>query len=414
MKYKLTFLFLISGIIIYALTIAANSVSNFILLAMCICMLIMIRKNSWLFPVFPENKEELHRIINTIPLPIFIKDVENNIFAANLEFFKLFKISPNTSYEEITKRIYTLLNTEEINKEEAKLKKNITTISCERFLRKDNKIIKYNINKTGIYDRHKNLKSIMVFIKDCELNTQNCNNQDIIATLTHDLKTPAVAQIRGIELLLNGYFGEINDRQRNFLTDIWQSGNYMLSMLMDMLWLYKFDNKKIVINTISFNVNDLIKEILKENKLTLNIKNSSFVQKNKTAKIHILADKSHIKRIIHNILMNAVTHSRENSVIYIDTDIKSNEFVFQVTNQGKYIPQKLLNCMFDRNSIFNQKCEGLSTGLGLYLSNSLLELNGGKFICESTKEGKNTFGFVIKLGVCHCEKAINENLKSKI
>lgn len=412
MKHKITFLFLISGIIIYALTIAAGSISNLILLTICICMFITVRKNSWISQIFPENKEELFRIINTIPLPIYVKDIDSNIIAANKEFLKLFHFSDDMNYQDITSKIYSMCDISEIKLEEERLRKNNKSLKIERIIRENNKATKYYLNKTGIYDKHKRLKCIIVFIKCCEIQTKDCNNEDLIATITHDLKTPAVAQIRGIELLLNGYFGEINDKQRNFLTDIWQSGNYMLSMLMDMLWLYKFDNKKISVNVISFNVNDLIKEILKENKLTLNIKNSSFVQKNKTAQIHILADKSHIKRIMHNILINAVTHSDENSLIYIDTDIKNNEFIFQVTNQGKYIPKELMDCMFDRNSVFNQKCEGLSTGLGLYLSNSLLQLNGGKLICESTKEGKNTFGFVLNLGGKNQGKIDNEDVKT--
>lgn len=414
MKHKITFLFLIAGIIIYALTVATASLSNFILLAICISMLMVVRKNSWVSQIFPEDKEELLRIINTIPIPILIKDIENHIIMANREFFSLFHFSENENYENITKSIYSLFNIYDVKIQDEKLKTSNKSLTCEQVIKQENKIKKFNINKAGIYDKHKNLKSIIVFIKSCEVCSADCNNEDLIATLTHDLKTPAVAQIRGIELLLNGYFGEINDKQRNFLTDIWQSGNYMLSMLMDMLWLYKFDNKKISVNVMSFNVNELIREILKENKLTLSIKNSNFIQKNKTAKIHILADKTHIKRIIHNILINAVTHSTENSIIYIDTDIVNNEFVFQVTNQGKYIPKETLNCLFDRNSVFNQKCNGLSTGLGLYLSNSLLRLNGGEFICESTKDGKNTFGFVIKIGDGGCKKSDNEDLKTTL
>ena len=73
-----------------------------------------------------------------------------------------------------------------------------------------------------------------------------------------------------------------------------------------------------------------------------------------------------------------------------------------------------MKCMFDRNSVFNQKCNGLSTGLGLYLSNSLLELNGGKFICESTEEGKNTFGFIIKIGGRSNKKPDSDDIKTTL
>ena len=166
-------------------------------------------------------------------------------------------------------------------------------------------------------------------------------------------------------------------------------------MLINMLWLYKFDNKRVAVNISSFDVNDLIRDIFNENKLILNIKNSKFEQNNKTAKIHLLADKMHIKRIISNILINAVNHSKENSTIFIETKIEDNKFIFQVTNEGNYLSQELLECLFNKDKIFSQKCEGLSTGLGLYLSNSLLELNGGKFIYNSSPNGFNTFGFTI-------------------
>jgi len=186
----------------------------------------------------------------------------------------------------------------------------------------------------------------------------------------------------------------------------------MLSMLIDMLWLYKFDNNKIALNIASFDVNELIKDILKENKLILNIKNTNFVQINKTAKIYILADKSHIKRIINNILINAVTHSEENSEIYINTKIENKTFIFTVTNKGKHINREFIECMLKRDNIFKQKCEGLSTGLGLYLSNSLLKVNGGKFICQSTEDGENTFGFSIKLSSECTGTSPNKNVQS--
>lgn len=223
------------------------------------------------------------------------------------------------------------------------------------------------------------------------------NNQNIIATLTHDLKTPAVAQIRAIELILKGNLGEINETQRSFLTDILSSCNNMLDMLVNMLWLYKFDNKRIAVNFSSFDINELISDVLNENKLMLNAKNHIFEQNNKTAKIHIVADKMHIKRIIFNLLINAVNHSCENSTIKIETGVQNNNFIFKVTNKGEYLSAEQLKCIFDKNKVFTQKSDGLSTGLGLYLSNSLLELNGGTFLYSSNPNGENTFGFTMQL-----------------
>lgn len=414
MKHQITTLFLIVGTIIYVNIAGSNSITSTILTSICLCLFLLLKRSEKKLSKAICNREEILNLINAIPMPAFLKDLNGNIFLANREFFELFKISENTDYKTISEIIYSKFDKILAHEEDKRLQNTDTYIDAERIIRTNTNIKKYYLYKAGIYNRNKALTNIAVFIKGTEIESDKCKNEDMIATITHDLKTPAVAQIRGIELLLNGYFGEINDKQRSFLNDILQSGNYMLSMLIDMLWLYKFDNKKINLNITSFDINELIKEVLKENKLILNIKHSKFVQNNKTARIHILADKSHIKRVINNILINAVMHSDENSEIYIDTKIEDCEFFLRIRNKGKQINEDLMKCIFDRNGIFKQKSEGLSTGLGLFLSNSLLELNGGKFICKSSLDGYNTFGFSMKLYNNSAQIHSNADLRSKI
>lgn len=222
-------------------------------------------------------------------------------------------------------------------------------------------------------------------------------NKNIIATITHDLKTPAMAQIKALELLLKGSFGEINESQRSFIKDILNSCNNMLDMLVNMLWLYKFDNHKLALNIVSFNINELINDIFKENKLMISSKNQKFELQLDNVFTNVMADKMHIKRIITNLIMNAITHSKEKTTIYISTFALEDELVLQVKNRGNVIPNDLLTCIFDKNKIFTQKCDGLSTGLGLYLSNSLLELNSGKMSYNFESDGLNVFQIALKL-----------------
>lgn len=236
---------------------------------------------------------------------------------------------------------------------------------------------------------------IYLFLRRQSNNKKQNNN--IIAAVTHDLKNPAIAQIRAIELLLRGNFGEISDSQRNYLNDILNSCNNMLDMLVNMLWLYKFDNKIIAINISSFCINELIQEIFRENKLVLLSRKHIFKQNYNTAKIFVTADRMHIKRIISNLLMNAVNHSKEGTIIRIESYIKDKKFIFKVNNEGKNLNEELLKCIFDKSKAFTQKNDGLSTGLGLYLSNALLELNGGKILYSSNDEGINSFGFTFNL-----------------
>ena len=222
-------------------------------------------------------------------------------------------------------------------------------------------------------------------------------NNNIIAAITHDLKNPAIAQIRAIELLLKGKFGEISDIQRTFLNDLLNSSNNMLDMLINMLWLYKYDNNKIALNISDFCIQDVLQEIFLENKLLLNSKKHIYKTVFKSPRINITADKMHIKRIITNIIMNAITHSKEGTIINIETYLENNKLIFLVKNEGKQLTEESLQCLFNKNAVFNQNSNSLSTGLGLFLSNSLLKMNNAEFIYNTDPDGINTFGFAIDI-----------------
>lgn len=242
------------------------------------------------------------------------------------------------------------------------------------------------------------ITGIILFLKHRYKNeTYKNRNNNLIAAITHDLKTPTVAQIRALELIIKGNVGEITDSQRTFLNDILSSCNTMLDMLVNMLWLYKFDNKLVALNISSFCINDVINEVLKENKILLQSKKQQLEQNSKTAKIYIIADKMHIKRIISNLITNAINHSKEKTTITIETYVENDSFIFLVKNEGIFLDEKQLKFILDKNKIFTKKTDNLSTGLGLYLSKSLLELNGGKIIYYSEPTGINTFGFSLKL-----------------
>lgn len=230
------------------------------------------------------------------------------------------------------------------------------------------------------------------FSKSIENYNQNSN---YTAAITHDLKTPTIANIRALELLLNGKFGVIAENQKSFLNDILHSNYIMLDMLMNMLWLYKFDNNKIAINKSCFSVNELINDILKENNLLIKSKSHVLNRILDSRNSYIYADKMQIKRIIFNLLTNAINHSYENTTITIKTEVERNQLNFRIISFGKFIQSDIMNNAENRDNVFKEKSDCLSTGLGLYLANSMLKLNKAEFIYNSTPEGKNTFGFTI-------------------
>ena len=83
---------------------------------------------------------------------------------------------------------------------------------------------------------------------------------DFIATLTHDLRTPLLAAISGLEFILNGTLGDINDRQKELLFAMKKSNEDMLGLTNALLEVYRYEAGKIYLCKTRFCINELVKE----------------------------------------------------------------------------------------------------------------------------------------------------------
>ena len=107
------------------------------------------------------------------------------------------------------------------------------------------------------------------------------NTEDLrkgfIETLTHDVKTPILAQIRIIELMLNGHFGEFNREQNEMLKITLDSCKYMYEIISTLISTYKYDCDKTSLRISQFDIMDVCKNALNELKPLLEENNIIFV-----------------------------------------------------------------------------------------------------------------------------------------
>lgn len=221
--------------------------------------------------------------------------------------------------------------------------------------------------------------------------------ESFVATLTHDLKTPTLAQIRMIELLLDDAFGKTSLMQKEMLNQILKSCKYMQQMISYVLSTYKFENGKANLVKEDFNLAGLIEECCLElNSLNVD-KNLKFITKFNIKNPIAEGDRAQLKRVIINMISNAVSYAFNNTEIEIVLEENDNDIIFYTVNKSPYMSKDVLNHIFDKyvSGSACTKFNKTGTGLGLYLSEQIITAHNGKIFAESFDDNRNKIGFSV-------------------
>lgn len=346
-----------------------------------------------------ERKEQMLRsILDGMPVATYLKDLQGNITYEN-SMAKDFLGVSNSDYA--NKWDYESYRVDEIEKEDKEILENKACIARDKKITLNNNDTRwFNITKCPIFDNNKNITGILCVARDIELEKKAQDQRETyVATLTHDLKTPTIAQIKALDLLLSNTMGELNKDQRDMMVMIKESCSYMHEMLTNLLSTYKYENGDYTLNLENTDILELIGDVSQELESLL---------KEKNIKIHINAleqiekikfDSIQIKRVLVNLLGNAITYA------YNDTDIavtvqKEKEFVkVQIGSHSPYINPSLLENLFEKYVTHAAKYNKIGVGLGLYLSKQIINAHNGEIGAISFEENRNIFEFTIPMNL---------------
>lgn len=263
------------------------------------------------------------------------------------------------------------------------------------------------INEVGIYrymEKPWNNDDLILAIKNGLERTELINKltleqemnklrDDFIATLTHDLRTPLLAAIQTLKFFLDGTLGELNENQEKFLDTMLSSNKDMLGLVNALLEVYKYESGQLVLHKDKFQLDELISKCVEE--LTpLATQKQINVEYTKTS-IEIFADKQELRRVISNLLGNALNYTKENGNIKVSLKVKDSQAIVEVEDNGVGIPKEDIPNMFRRFSQGTKKKRSTGTGLGLYLSRQIVEAHGGKISLKSEVGKGSTFTFEV-------------------
>jgi signal transduction histidine kinase len=227
-----------------------------------------------------------------------------------------------------------------------------------------------------------------------QLKAQDKMEKEFINIAAHELRTP----IQPILSLSDVLYSKVKDsEQSELLGVINRSAKKLHRLAENILDASKIESKSLTLNKQRLNLNDIISSIVEDyrnqiQKANVNVK-FSYDKHNNNDLLEIEADKERITQVISNLLSNALKFTEE-GYISISAEKKGKDVIVSVKDTGVGIHQEILPRLFTKFATKSDK----GTGLGLFISKSIIEAHGGKIWAENNSDGKGaTFAFSLPI-----------------
>lgn len=273
-------------------------------------------------------------------------------------------------------------------------------IRVNEFYNKDVEVALNRLIET-LYDRELMIKEYQNALSKKNLSLEEILKQEkqlqlfkeeFAATLTHDMKVPVIAELNSLNFLLDGRFGELTEKQLEILKLMKSSNQELKDLIDNMLETYKLDQRGIELVRTENNLNEFITNILNEMlPLFLKTQHNCDIDISETNEMILSFDIFQLKRVIKNIIQNALSFSPMGSNINVKTRIKDNIVQIQIANQGEAISEEDLDLIFSKYYSGYSKFKKAGTGLGLYLAQQIILAHNGEIKVDSSHNGYTTF-----------------------
>ncbi len=240
----------------------------------------------------------------------------------------------------------------------------------------------------------------------------NQAKSEFLASMSHELRTPMNAILGFSQVLQEQYFGELNEKQAEYVKDILESSKHLLSLINDILDLSKVEAGRTELQLSRVSIKDLLESsliMIKEKALKHNISLDLHIPQG-LSDFELRADERKLKQIMFNLLSNAAKFTPDGGAIAVEARKKGGGLIISVSDTGIGIASEDQERIFEE---FYQASGGIldktpGTGLGLALAKKFVELHGGRIWVESDGIGKGSrFSFMLPIKPTDLEQGIS-------
>ena len=254
----------------------------------------------------------------------------------------------------------------------------------------------YNVNfdSSTIYELQE-LSETLNYTRD-ELNKTEELRRDLMANVSHDLKTP-LTMVKAYAEMSRDLHQNNKKKQKENMNIIIEEVDRLTVLVNDILTLSKMQSDIDKLNYTKFDLTKLINDILNRYSVLKETEKYKFIYENKE-KIEIEADQKKLEQVIYNLINNAINYTGKDNKIIIKTIEKNNVVRIEITDTGKGIEEKDIPYIWNKyyKNEKKHKRNLVGTGLGLNIVKTILELHKFNYGVNSIKNKGTTFFFEIK------------------
>ena len=203
--------------------------------------------------------------------------------------------------------------------------------------------------------------------------------EDLIATLTHDMKTPLLGEQKTLQYFLAQTFGAVTDEQQDVLKAVLRSNHRLLELVDTLMSVYRHDNLGVQLEFKPINLDDLIADVLTEFQYLAHERQVLLEYTCKKTPPALYGDALQIRRVLANLLQNALNYTPSGGTIQVSLKEQANHLMVEVADSGEGLAPGDLENVFQRFYRAGQARQVVGTGLGLYLSRQISPRTGAAF-----------------------------------